>query len=109
MLANFSGSVIDTGGRTVDVQPDRQIVEPIVLCVTGRVHRARSAARVGPRVEPIAIREQECKAKAKRRLHTRRFLTLLSRRSSSRSAGRLRLCIQAACPRILRGHIRRRR
>jgi hypothetical protein len=33
MLANFSGSVIDPGGRTVDVQPDRQIVELIVACV----------------------------------------------------------------------------
>jgi hypothetical protein len=34
MLASFSGSVTDTGGRTVDVQPARQMVEPIVACVT---------------------------------------------------------------------------
>jgi hypothetical protein len=34
MLANFSGSVIDSRGRTFDVQPGRQIVEPIVVCVT---------------------------------------------------------------------------
>jgi hypothetical protein len=34
MLANFSGSVIDPGGRTLDVQPDRQTVEVIVACVT---------------------------------------------------------------------------
>jgi hypothetical protein len=34
MLANFSRSVIDPGGRTVDVQPGRQTVEPIVACVT---------------------------------------------------------------------------
>jgi hypothetical protein len=34
MLASFSGSVIDTGGRTVAVHPERQIVEPIVACVT---------------------------------------------------------------------------
>jgi hypothetical protein len=31
MLANFSGSVIDSGGRTVEVQPDRQIVEPMLV------------------------------------------------------------------------------
>jgi len=34
MLASFSGSVTDTGGRTVEVQPLRQIVEPIVAWVT---------------------------------------------------------------------------
>ena len=34
MLANFSGSVMDSGGRTVVVQPLWQIVEPIVDCVT---------------------------------------------------------------------------
>jgi hypothetical protein len=34
MLANFSGSVVLSGGRTVDVHPLRQIVRPIVACVT---------------------------------------------------------------------------
>jgi hypothetical protein len=34
MLASFSGSVTDSGGRTVAVQPERQIVEPIVAWVT---------------------------------------------------------------------------
>jgi len=34
MLAYFSGSVIDSAGLTVDVQPDRHIVAPIVACVT---------------------------------------------------------------------------
>jgi hypothetical protein len=34
MLASFSGSVIDSGGRTVEVQPPLQIVDPIVLWVT---------------------------------------------------------------------------
>ena len=34
MLANFSRSVIDSGGRTVAVQPARQIVCAIVPCVT---------------------------------------------------------------------------
>jgi hypothetical protein len=37
MLASFSGSVIDSRGRTVRVQPERQIVEPIVACVTAGV------------------------------------------------------------------------
>jgi hypothetical protein len=30
MLASFSGSVMETEGRTVDVQPRRQIVEDSV-------------------------------------------------------------------------------
>ena len=34
MPAIFSGSVIDSGGRTVEVQPERQIVELIVDWVT---------------------------------------------------------------------------
>ena len=34
MLAIFSGSVTDSGGRTVAVQPLRQMVEPIRACVT---------------------------------------------------------------------------
>jgi hypothetical protein len=34
MLESFSGSVTDTGGRTVRVHPPRQIVAPIVVCVT---------------------------------------------------------------------------
>jgi hypothetical protein len=34
MLANFSGSVTDTLGRTVAVQPPRQMVERMVRCVT---------------------------------------------------------------------------
>jgi len=34
MLASFSGSVIDTGGRTVEVQPGLQIVEPMLAWVT---------------------------------------------------------------------------
>ena len=34
MLANFSGSVTDTGGRIVDVQPERQMVELMLACVT---------------------------------------------------------------------------
>ena len=34
MLARFSGSVIDSDGRTIDVQPRRQIVAPIVVWVT---------------------------------------------------------------------------
>ena len=34
MLASFSGSVTDSGGRTVEVQPEEQIVDPIVRCVT---------------------------------------------------------------------------
>jgi hypothetical protein len=34
MLATFSASVMDSGGRTVDVQPGTQIVRSIVACVT---------------------------------------------------------------------------
>ncbi|HEY3760065.1 MAG TPA: hypothetical protein VGL37_09905 [Solirubrobacteraceae bacterium] len=34
MLANFSGSVTLSGGRTFDVHPLRQIVRPILACVT---------------------------------------------------------------------------
>jgi len=34
MLASFSGSVTDSGGRTVAVQPRRQMVEPMFACVT---------------------------------------------------------------------------
>jgi hypothetical protein len=34
MLASFSRAVIDSGGRTVDVQPARQIVASIVARVT---------------------------------------------------------------------------
>jgi hypothetical protein len=34
MLASFSGSVMLSGGRTVDVHPLRQIVRPIVAWVT---------------------------------------------------------------------------
>ena len=34
MLAIFSGSVMRSGGRTVEVQPERQIVEPMLACVT---------------------------------------------------------------------------
>jgi hypothetical protein len=34
MLARFSGSVILSGGRTVEVHPDLQIVRPTVACVT---------------------------------------------------------------------------
>jgi hypothetical protein len=34
MLASFSGSVIDARGRTVEVHPLWQIVDPIVACVT---------------------------------------------------------------------------
>jgi hypothetical protein len=40
MLANFSGSVTDSGGLTEDVQPLRQIVEPIRACVTAGLSAA---------------------------------------------------------------------
>jgi hypothetical protein len=56
MLANFSGSVMASGGRIVDVHPLRQIVRPIVACVTcgfnvPGVHRG-SGREYSP--EPIA-------------------------------------------------------
>jgi hypothetical protein len=56
MLANFSGSVMPSGGRTVEVHPLRQIVRPIVACVTcgfnvPGVHRG-SGLEYSP--EPIA-------------------------------------------------------
>jgi hypothetical protein len=49
MLASFSGSVIDSAGRTVEVQPLRQIVDEIVACVTAGlsapgVHRGSGLA-----------------------------------------------------------------
>jgi hypothetical protein len=34
MLASFSGSVTETRGLTVEVQPERQIVVSMVACVT---------------------------------------------------------------------------
>jgi hypothetical protein len=56
MLASFSGSVTLSGGRTADVHPLRQIVRPIVACVTWGfnapgVHRG-SGREYSP--EPIA-------------------------------------------------------
>jgi hypothetical protein len=56
MLANFSGSVVLSGALTVDVHPLRQIVRPIVACVTcgfnvPGVHRG-SGREYSP--EPIA-------------------------------------------------------
>jgi len=49
MLAYFSGSVIASGGRTVDVQPARQMVEPMLAWVTAGltapgVHRGSGRA-----------------------------------------------------------------
>jgi hypothetical protein len=59
MLASFSGSVTPTGGRTVAVHPDTQIVRSIVDCVTAGsrapgVQRG-SGREYGP--EPIAWHE----------------------------------------------------
>jgi len=60
MLPYFSGSVTDSDGRTLDVHPDRQIVELIVSCVTAGftapgVHRGSGRA-YSP--EPIAWHER---------------------------------------------------
>jgi hypothetical protein len=62
MLASFSGSVMLSRGRTVDVHPLRQIVRPIVACVTcgfsaPGVHRG-SGLEYSP--EPSARQDLGC-------------------------------------------------
>ena len=60
MLASFSGSVTDSGGRTVEVQPQEQIVEPIECWVDGGVQRSGRAARIRKREQAVPALRGSC-------------------------------------------------
>jgi hypothetical protein len=62
MLANFSGSVIDSRGRTVRVHPRRQIVEPIVDCVTAGLSAPGVQRASGSEYTPLPCARQRLAA-----------------------------------------------
>jgi len=59
MLANFSGSVMLSGGRTVSVQPSTQIVRSIVAGVTAGLSAPGVQAGSGREYSPEPIAWQE--------------------------------------------------
>jgi hypothetical protein len=59
MLARFSRSVMDSGGRTRDVHPDLQIVRRILACLTFGFNAPGVHAGSGREYRPHPIARHE--------------------------------------------------